>query len=403
MKKLIAFMLALCLAVSLFGCGSADSEPTTTTGDQPNSDAPNYKSYTVSDQAAAAARLDIVATVGDRELTVGELNVCYWMGVYSFLNNYGSYASLYGLDYTQPLDTQGPTGQDSSWQEFFIEDALSAWHLYQAMALKGQEMGVTMPEEMQTDLDGLRDVMAESAEKGNFESVDAMIQAEAGAASDADSYYNYTLHYYEYLACLTYLDQTTEITQEQIDQYFLDHEEELAESEITKDSGDVCSVRHILISPKGGTTDSSGNTTYSDEAWEECRKEAQKLMDEWASGTATEETFANYAKTYSTDTGSKSNGGLYEGLNEDTSFVEPFKNWYLEEGRKAGDYGLVKTDYGYHIMYYSGSEPAWIYHCREALYEEFITNFIKEAKEAYPIETDMDKVVIGNVNLVSSS
>ena len=402
MKKITALLLALCLAVSMFGCGgNEDTEPTTT----PTTTTPttNFKSYTVSDDVAAASRLNVVATVGSRELTVGELNVCFWMGVYSFLNTYGSYASLYGLDYTKPLDQQGPTGETKSWQEFFIEDTLSAWHVYAAMALKAEQMGIEMPEDLQTDLDGLRDVMKDSANKNKFESVDAMIQAEAGAATTGDDYYNYTLHYYEYLALIRHLEQNTVITQDDIDAYFTKNETTLAQSKITKDSGNVFGVRHILITPEGGTTNTSGVTTYSDAEWEACRQKAEKLMNEWLAGDATDETFASYAKEHSTDPGSASNGGLYEGLNKDTSFVEPFKNWYLEEGRQVGDYGLVKTDYGYHIMYLSSIEAQWINHCRGAILDETINTFVEDAQKEFPMESDNSKIVIGYVNLGSSS
>ncbi len=39
--------------------------------------------------------------------------------------------------------------------------------------------------------------------------------------------------------------------------------------------------------------------------------------------------------------------------------VEPFEDWCFDETRAAGDYGLVKTTYGYHIMYYVSSTPIW--------------------------------------------
>lgn len=410
MKKMLALLLALCLTASMFGCGTITPEANTTgttgtTGTTTPTKPVEYTSYTVSDEDAAAKRDDVVATVGNRELTNAEFNVVYWMGVYSFLSNYGSYISYYGLDLTKPLDQQAPASNpENSWQGFFVEDTLSTWHVYQATALAAEELGIEMPSYLKEDLDGLRDLMAESAEKGQFESVDAMIQNDAGAAATADAYYNYTLHYYEYLACMEYLNETTKPTDADIEKYFTEHEEDLAESSITKDSGNVFGVRHILIAPEGGTTDEmTGSTTYSEAEWEACRVKAQKLMDEWAGGTATEETFSNYAKEYSTDPGSKDNGGLYENLDKDTTFVEPFKNWYLEEGRKVGDYGLVKTDYGYHIMYMSSIEAQWISYCRDAILNEAVDTFIKDAQEKYPIETNEDKIVLGEVQLSANS
>ena len=34
--------------------------------------------------------------------------------------------------------------------------------------------------------------------------------------------------------------------------------------------------------------------------------------------------------------------------------VKPFQDWSLDESRQTGDTGIVKTDYGYHIMYFVG-------------------------------------------------
>ncbi len=34
--------------------------------------------------------------------------------------------------------------------------------------------------------------------------------------------------------------------------------------------------------------------------------------------------------------------------------VESFENWCYEEGRKAGDTGIVESTYGYHVMYFVG-------------------------------------------------
>ena len=63
-------------------------------------------SYTAPDDVVLAARDTVVARIGDYTLTNGQLQVAYWMEVQNFLSSYGSYAAYFGLDYTQPLDTQ---------------------------------------------------------------------------------------------------------------------------------------------------------------------------------------------------------------------------------------------------------------------------------------------------------
>ena len=34
--------------------------------------------------------------------------------------------------------------------------------------------------------------------------------------------------------------------------------------------------------------------------------------------------------------------------------VEAFNDWCFDESRKAGDTGIVETDFGYHIIYFAG-------------------------------------------------
>ena len=98
-------------------------------------------------------------------------------------------------------------------------------------------------------------------------------------------------------------------------------------------------VRHILV---------------ADEA------EATDLLAQYLAGEQTEDAFAALATAHSTDTGSAANGGLYEDVYIG-QMVKPFENWCFDASRKAGDTGIVATDYGYHVMYYVGSSeyPFW--------------------------------------------
>src|SRR5699024_3329595 len=98
-----------------------------------------------------------------------------------------------------------------------------------------------------------------------------------------------------------------------------------------------------------GTTE-NGETVYSDEEKATAKKEAEKLLQEWKDGEATEESFAELAKENSDDTGSKENGGLIEDLYPGANYVENFLDWSIDPERKAGDTGVIESPYGYHVM-----------------------------------------------------
>lgn len=128
-------------------------------------------------------------------------------------------------------------------------------------------------------------------------------------------------------------------------------------------------VRHILVEATG-----------TDEATlEAALAKAEGYKAEW---DGTEENFAELAGKYSADGGSSSNGGLYENVAKG-QMVEEFNDWCFDPARKEGDCEIVKTSYGYHIMYF----------CSEA--EEYYTYTIEEAIVAERYTAHLDSLVEG--------
>ena len=149
----------------------------------------------------------------------------------------------------------------------------------------------------------------------------------------------------------------------------------------------LANVRHILVSFEGGTTDSTtGTVTYSDDEKAAAKAKAQEIYDAWLAGEATEETFAALANEVSTDTGSNTVGGLYEDIYPG-QMVTAFNDWCFDEARQAGDHGLIETDYGYHIMYYSGDSDTTYrsYIINQDMLAADITAWQEELAEKYPI------------------
>jgi hypothetical protein len=122
----------------------------------------------------------------------------------------------------------------------------------------------------------------------------------------------------------------------------------------------LANVRHILVTPEGGTYNSqTGQTTYTAEEMAGAKVKADELLAQWLAGEATEESFIELAKKESTDPGSKDNGGLYEDVYPG-QMVTNFNDWCFDESRKPGDSGIVESTYGYHLMYYvSDSETIY--------------------------------------------
>lgn len=115
----------------------------------------------------------------------------------------------------------------------------------------------------------------------------------------------------------------------------------------------LINVRHILVSFEGGTT-ANDVTVYSDEEKAAAKASAEEILAQWKAGEATEESFAALASEKTTDTGSSSNGGLYENVYPG-QMVTAFNDWCFDESRNPGDTDIVETEYGYHVMYFVGT------------------------------------------------
>lgn len=133
------------------------------------------------------------------------------------------------------------------------------------------------------------------------------------------------------------------------------------------------SVRHILIlnpEEEDGKTD------------EELKKEAEAILQEFLDGDRTEASFVKLVVAYSEDPGSKAAGGLYEDVSAG-DMVSEFEQWCVEDGRKKGDTGIVKTSYGYHVMYFEGygDEPELPGRIRESLKELHLTEWVEKVAD----------------------
>lgn len=154
----------------------------------------------------------------------------------------------------------------------------------------------------------------------------------------------------------------------------------------TRIEDETYSVRHILIMPEADesqTDSTTGETKYTDEQWAAAEEKAQSILDEFNSGDKTEYSFALLAEANSEDTASTTAGssdafgGLYEGVGLGEMVTE-FEKWATDDSRKYGDTGIVKSDYGYHIMFFIDDCPSYesqiITDIRNAKFDEIAEN-----------------------------
>ncbi len=338
----------------------------------------------------------VVATAGDAKLTNGQLQVLFWQRFADFISGY-DYASL-GLDPSKPLGSQKVMGYDVTWEQYFLSEALNLWHTYSALNLVAEEAGYALPEDVQQQLLALPVEYDEEARKAGYESGEAMLRSQMGPGVTMEDLvaveWMYALgdHYYSYLY------DGLNFSREEVEAYFDTNAALFASNyNVTKETGLLVDVRHVLLQPEGCTFDENSYVVATDGQWEACRKEAQAMLDGWVKGGATEESFSELAVEHSA-CGSAPDGGLlsYQAKGQN---VAAFDSWCFDENRKAGDYGLVKTEFGYHLVYYVGGEDAWYLFALPNLSNDTVSQTVKSAGEAAPLQTDLSKISIGTAEL----
>lgn len=353
-------------------------------------------SYTAEDEAVVSAREKVVATAGEYELTLGQLQVYYWMEFRNFMSQYGTYASYFGLDVSQPLDTQMCSGLEEArtWQQFFLEGALNSWNNYRAMAAEADANGFELTEQQRAAIDNAAAELEEAAAANGFESGIAMLHSSLGAGAELEDYVYFMELYYKANGYYAQIAQGFEPTDEQLDDYFEEHAEGYAASGITKDTK-LVNVRHILVYPEGADGTNLATQEFSEEAWAASEKKAQEILDQFLAGDKTEESFAALANEYSEDPGSNTNGGLYENVSEG-EMVPAFNDWCFDAARQVGDTGIVKTNYGYHVMYFSGSQTTWQKYARNDYMVENATAAAKEIAAKLPMTVQYSDILLAN-------
>lgn len=383
----------------LTGCSTAEKVPLTKRG-----------SYSVSDKKAYRNRNVQVASMGSDTLTNGQLQIYYWTQVYDFVSNYSYSLTAVGLDLSKPLDEQvmeadnntlryllGYVDGNMTWQQYFLQGAIQMWQSNQALAQMARQAGYEMDEESRKKLEELPQELEKDAKAAGFDSVEAYLQDSMGPGCTQEDYLAYMQTYYLGYSYFAHLYDQIETTPEQLESFYLENESEFIAYGITPNMGYTVDVRHILITP-GGQINLEGQK-YTDAQWEACRASAQQILDQWLAGEQTEERFAQLAKQYSQDSQDNVDaGGLYTYIQKG-ELEEGFDNWCFDEQRQPGHYGLIKTSYGYHVMYFVGVKDLWMTQVRAVYLNQESQKIVSAILDSHPIQVDYSKIVLGKVEL----
>ena len=390
-----------------------------------------------------------IASAGTQKLSNEELQIWYWASVSQYRQEDHEIAP----NFEEPLDTQ-PCQIDSSvnsWQQYFLKQALSAWHSTAALAenskvvpmpteeaykpnLKNHETYMTgmparevlygyhtyfQPNSMhQAYLDVIPEKLQELAQEKGYADAADMAKAAFGTTESVlqsmVAAYNYSYMYF------TNVGYYIEPTQEELDAFFAEH------AGAYSAQGSLVDFRHILLIPQDILEEDNtpswqkdpeaepvilekvevaedGTVTCSEDAWMICEAEAQKLLTYWQQKTKqTEATFGEVARKNSQDAGTVVNGGLYQGIRKG-QMCQVLDDWCFDPARQVGDTVILRSQYGVHLLYFCGS--------REIARVEAETDYIRQqqmaligqAKETFPMEVDYSSIALTEAESAVSS
>ena len=299
-------------------------------------------------------------TLGSNELSNAELNYFYMDAVNNFYTSYGSYASMFGLDVTLPLNEQVVDEETGlTWADDFLATAKENAAAMYAMAEAAEAAGYVLPEEEAEAIESQLDSLDLYATMYGYADAGQYLKAVYGNGATLESYREYSLR--NALASSYYNYYSESLSYEDTDLRAKEAENFNAYSSFSFNSYYMATSKFLT----GGTTDEEGNTTYTAEeeaaAAEAAKEAAETLVSEGAESvealdaaiaalSINEGTTA--ASTVYTDT-------LYANVND------LYADWLTDDARKEGDIASfastataedgTETVNGYYVVRYTSS------------------------------------------------
>ena len=308
----------------------------------------------------------VAANIAGTELSNAQFNYYYVDAVYEFVNNYGSYVTMFGLDPTKPLDEQiinEETG--ATWADDFVTSALANAQSTYALVNEAKANGFALTEEQQASIDNAISQMEISAMLQGYASGEDYIKAYYGHGATLDSFREYSemntiaqYYYNQYATNLSY------------DEAALRAGEEDKEAEFSNYSYNYyyLNVSKFL---EGGTTAEDGTVTYSDEERAAAAKAAEAAAKALAEAeiTSIEEFDAAIAALeINADAESAPVSTAIDNYSY-ANVTAAAREWITDAKRTEGELGYVenastttaedgtetKTVNGYYVIYFLGS------------------------------------------------
>ena len=121
---------------------------------------------------------------------------------------------------------------------------------------------------------------------------------------------------------------------------------------------------------------------------------ADTIYDEWKTGAATEDSFAELCNKYNDVSLGAPNGGLYEGLKSSTLATE-LQDWIFSTDRVAGDTAVIKPEgdsYAYVVYYVAPNRPEYVLEIENEIASERMEEYMNALVEQVEVVDSKDNL-----------
>ena len=168
----------------------------------------------------------VALTVNDHEISNAELNYYFIDSVNNFYNNYGAYASLFGLDLTKPLNEQYIDEESGlTWADDFLTAAIENAKAVYAMNDAANAAGFTLSDDAKAEIDAaMSEAEIYALYYYGYGSLEDYLKAMFGQGATVESYRNfcemtYIANEYQYYYADTLVYEDADIREAEAEQY----------------------------------------------------------------------------------------------------------------------------------------------------------------------------------------
>ena len=402
------------------------------------------------------AQNEAYVVINGEEITKVEFDYNYNNFVNNYVSQYGAYLGYFGLDVSKDFSTQ-MYDENLSWKDYFEEMTVDNMKGTKAIKAEADAAGFTFDATQEVEdfkeamkkaaktaevstnnyvkqlygqyatLNNLTDFVAEAARNNAY--YEQISQSMKATDEEIEAYYAENAGDYD---CVDYyvMEFPAEITAENP-----------TEDDITAAMNAACDQADAALATVSTEGDLMEGETYSEAAYaiadwlfDEARVQGdaeviedadsntcyavefvnryldetptatvrtitlnedkgQAILEEWKSGEATEDSFAELCKQYTVDSSMVSTGGLMEGVTED-SVNQQLADWIFAGERADGDTTVITIEGGYtYVLYYVGQgDPEWKVSIGNTLLSEKMADYMDSISADIVVEDKNGKL-----------